>query len=197
MLSGEVEADDFFLAARDRTRRRGPGRGTDRQPMLAAVERSSGRRGRCAPGVVPDCGGASWGAFASGHVDGAAHVRADGWPGITSGLRAWPGLDQRKFDARDRDASLPTVHHVISNFKSWAAGTFHGLSTVRLQAYADEFSWRYSHRGCDATTALVADCCLGYYRRDQLHREVFGPQPPAAPARGRPRRGRRPDILRL
>ena len=76
-------------------------------------------------------------------------------------------------------------------------GTFHGLSTVRLQAYADDLSWRYSHRGCDATTALVADCCLGYYRRDQLHGEVFGPQPPAAPARGRPRRGKRPDILRL
>ena len=197
MLSGGVEADDFFLAARDRTRRRGPGRGTDRQPMLAAAGRSSGRRGRCAPGVVPDCGGASWGEFASGHVDGAAHVRTDGWPGITSGPGAWAGLDQRKFDASGRDASLPTARHVISNLESWATGTFHGLSTVRLQAYADEFSWRYSHRGCDATTALVADCCLGYYRRDQLHREVFGPQPPAAPARGRPRRGRRPDILRL
>ena len=56
MLSGEVEADDFFLAARDRTRRRGPGRGTDRQPMLAAAERSSGRRGRCALRVVPSSG---------------------------------------------------------------------------------------------------------------------------------------------
>ena len=50
--------------------------------------------------------------------------------------------------------------------------------------YADEFSWRYSHRGCDATTALVADCCLGYYRRDQLRGEVFRPQPPPRPAGG-------------
>ena len=175
MLSGGVEADDFFLAARDRTR----------------------RRGRRSPGVVPDCGDASWGAFASGHVDGAAHVRTDGWPGITSDPGAWPGLDQRKFDANGRDASLPTVHHVISNLESWATGTFHGLSTVRLQAYADEFSWRYSHRGCDATTALVADCCLGYYRRDQLHGEVFDPQPPTTPARGRPGRGSRSGILRL
>ena len=53
MLSGGVEADDFFVAARDRTRRRGAGRGTDMQPMLAAVERTSGRRGRCALRVVP------------------------------------------------------------------------------------------------------------------------------------------------
>ena len=131
------------------------------------------------------------------HVDGAAHVRADGWRGITAGLRAWPGLDQRKFDADGRDASLPTVHHVISNFKSWATGTFHGLSTVRLQSYADEFSWRYSHRGRDATTALVADCCLGYYRRDQLRGEVFRPQPPTPPDRGRPGGGGSTDKLRL
>ena len=197
MLSGEVEADDFFVAARDRTRRRGAGRGTDMQPMLAAVERTSGRRGRCALRVVPDCGGPTWGSFASEHVDGAAHVRADGWRGITAGLRAWPGLDQRKFDADGRDASLPTVHHVISNLESWATGTFHGLSTVRLQSYADEFSWRYSHRGRDATTALVADCCLGYYRRDQLRGEVFRPQPPAPPDRGRPGGGGSTDKLRL
>ena len=131
MLSGGAEADDSLVAARDRTRRRGQARSTGTRPMLAAAGRTSGRRGRCALRVVPDCGGASWGEFASGHVDGAAHVRTDGWPGITSGLRAWAGLDQRKFDANDRDASLPTVHHVISNFKSWATGTFHGLSTVR------------------------------------------------------------------
>ena len=100
------------------------------------------------------------------------------------GPGTWPGPARRKFDADGRDASLPIARHVISNLESWATGTFHGLSTVRLQAYADEFSWRYSHRGCDATTALVADCCLGYYRRDQLRGEVFRPQPPSRPAGG-------------
>ena len=131
------------------------------------------------------------------HVDGAAHVRANGWRGIAAGLGAWPGPARRKSGAAGRDASLPTARHVISNLESWATGTSRGLSTAGPRSHADEFSWRYSHRGRDATTALVADCCLGYYRRDQLHGEVFGPQPPAAPARGRPGRGRRPDILRL
>ena len=197
MLSGEVEADDFFVAARDRTRRRGAGRGTDMQPMLAAAGRTSGRRGRCALRVVPDCGGPTWGSLASEHVDGAAHVRADGWRGTAAGLRAWPGLDQRKFDADGRDASLPTARHVISNLESWATGTSRGLSTAGPRSHADEFSWRYSHRGRDATTALVADCCLGYYRRDQLRGEVFRPQPPAPPDRGRPGGGGSTDKLRL
>ena len=131
------------------------------------------------------------------HVDGAAHVRADGWRGTAAGLRAWPGLDQRKFDADGRDASLPTVRHVISNLESWATGTSRGLSTARPRSYADDLSWRYSHRGRDATTALVADCCLGHYRRDQLRGEVFRPQPPAPLDRGRPGGGGSTDKLRL
>ena len=31
--------------------------------------------------------------------------------------------------------------------------------------------------GEDATTALLADCCLGHYTRDELHASVFLPQP--------------------
>lgn len=182
--------DDFFLAARDRSKKRESGRGTDEQPMIAAVQRTSRGRGRCVIRVVPDCSGATYGRFAEEHLDRSAHVRTDGWKGVTGGLKGWPGLDQRKFDETDADASLPTVHHLISNFQSWALGTFHGLSLQRLQSYADEFSWRYSHRGTDATTALLADCCLGYYARGQLKTEVFLPQPvpekPKPKKRGRP-----------
>lgn len=191
-MSGEVELDDFFLDSRDRTKKREVGRGTDGQPMVAAVQRTSKERGRCVIRVVPDCSGDTYRAFAEQHLDESAHVRADGWRGISGGLKGWPGLDQRKFDGSDDDASLPTVHHLISNFEAWALGTFHGLSLTRLQSYADEFSWRYSHRGGDATTALPADCCAGYYTRDQLKREVFLPQPlpPKKPKRprGRPRK---------
>ena len=137
----------------------------------------------------------SWGAFASGHVDGAAHVRADGWPGPASGLRAWAGPARRKFDANGLDASLPAARHVISNFKSWATGTFHGLSTAGPRAYADEFSRIFAlrvrrHDGPDRRLLP------GVLPPRPAARGGLRPQPPAAPARGRPRRGRRPDILR-
>ncbi len=192
MLSGEVELDDFFLDSRDRSRGRRSGRGTDGQPMICAVQRARGGRGRCVVRAVPDCSGATYRRFAEEHIDRSAHVRADGLPSIGAGLRGFPGLDRRKFDGSDPDASLPTAHHVIPDFEAWALGTFHGLPLTRLQSYADEFSWRYSHRGGDATTALLADCCAGYYSRDQLKREVFLPQPvppkPPKRPRGRPRK---------
>ena len=41
MLSGGVEVDDLFLAARDRTR----GQSTGTRPMLAAAGRTSDRHG--------------------------------------------------------------------------------------------------------------------------------------------------------
>jgi hypothetical protein len=160
--------------------------------MVCAVERRAEERGRCVIRVVPDCSGKTYGRFAEEHVDRSAHVRSDGWGGITARLRGWEGLDQRKFDEAGADASLPTVHHVISNFQSWAPGTFHGLSLERLQSYADEFSWRYSHRGVDATTALIADCCSGHYSQSELRSSVFLPQPvvpdPPKRPRGRPRK---------
>lgn len=192
MLSGDVELDDFYLAARDRGKRHADGRGTDEQPMICAVERRGEERGRCVVRVVPDCSGKTYRRFAEEHIDRSAHVRSDGWGGIRAGLKGWEGLDQRKFDATDEDAALPTAHHVISNFQSWALGTFHGLSLVRLQSYADEFSWRYSHRGRDATTALLEDCCKGFYSMAELRTSVFLPQPvvpdPPKRPRGRPRK---------
>ena len=105
MLSGGVEADDSFLAARDRTRRHGQVLSTGTQPMLAAAGRTSGRRGREPPHRAPR------------------------------------DLEPRVLGHRD----VP--------------------------------------RPVDGG-ALVADCCLGCYRRDQLRGEVFRPQPP--PRRGRP-----------
>ena len=45
MLSGGVEADDLFLAARDRTRRHGQALSTGTRPMLAAAGHTSDRHG--------------------------------------------------------------------------------------------------------------------------------------------------------
>ena len=44
------------------------------------------------------------------------------------------------------DEWLPKVHIVISNFKSFLAGTFHGVSHRYLQEYLDEFEFRFNRR---------------------------------------------------
>lgn len=58
------------------------------------------------------------------------------------------------------------AHKVVSNFKAYVEGTFHGLSAEHMQAYADAFSWRYSHRTSDdPADDLLKEVCLMHVPR--------------------------------
>ena len=41
---------------------------------------------------------------------------------------------------------LPWIHQVFSNLKGWARGVYHGLRRKHLQAYLDEFVFRFNRR---------------------------------------------------
>ena len=41
---------------------------------------------------------------------------------------------------------LPWTHRVFSNLKTWALGVYHGLRRKHLQAYLDEFTFRFNRR---------------------------------------------------
>ena len=41
---------------------------------------------------------------------------------------------------------LPIIHLVFSNLKSWLNGTHHGVSAEHLQAYLNEFTFRFNRR---------------------------------------------------
>ena len=88
-------------------------------------------------------------------------VLADGWQGARAGLAGLLGPGQGAFDAGDSEATLPTCHHVISNFKAFVLDTFHGVSRTRFQGLCDKFAWRYSHRGRGGrSTTLLRRACL-------------------------------------
>ena len=113
--------------------------------MLAAAGRAPAGKGSCAIRCAQDCPGDSWRQFGHGRLCHASTIRADAWTGISAGLSSFRGLGQKEYGSSDGDASLPMVHRMISNFKAYVEGAFHGLSRKHLQSYADSFSWRYSH----------------------------------------------------
>jgi len=41
---------------------------------------------------------------------------------------------------------LPWVHTIISNAKAFVLGTYHRIAPKHLQAYLDEFCYRFNHR---------------------------------------------------
>ena len=180
--------DDLLLGA---TVAGGVGRGCEKRPLICAVELGGpGRRGRCATRVAGDCKGGTYADFAEERADVLSRVVTDDRNGIRGGLAGWPNLDQRRFDAADPEGALPAARHVISSFRAWVQGAFHGLSRVRLQGCADEFSWRCSQRGSGGiSTALLRDCTLGYATISQLLGS-FSPQPSGGSVRARGRSGR-------
>lgn len=153
-----MEADDFYIGARAGGTR---GRGTEQRPMLAAVDRAPAGKGSCVIRCAQDCPGDTWRQFGHDHLCHASTIRADAWTGISAGLSSFRGLEQKEYDSSDGDASLPMVHRIISNFKAYVEGAFHGLSKKHMQSYADSFSWRYSHRDSgDAFGDLLHGMCL-------------------------------------
>jgi hypothetical protein len=71
-------------------------------------------------------------------------VVSDGWSGYRH-------LKEVKHDPRvvgetPAHLVLPWVHRVFANAKRWAMGVYHGLRPEHLQAYLDEFVFRFNRR---------------------------------------------------
>ena len=49
-------------------------------------------------------------------------------------------------DPEKTDKALPMIHPVFANLKAWILGTHHGVSQQHLQAYLNEFVFRFNRR---------------------------------------------------
>ena len=180
-----VEADEGSVACASSP---ADGRHPGRAPFAVAVSGSA----MCAR-ALSDLTAGSLDEFFRQHVSRSCEVRTDG---IRSGAMLVGGWDLvRRPSARDGDseASLPVVHHAISNLKAKLAGTFHGVSWGRLQEHLDEFSWKYSHRRGDQMADLLAELARWPHVPLSGIRALAGPQPPHP--RGRDRWYKRDNAL--
>ena len=115
--------------------------------VVAAVEVRGSASGRVRLQVVPDASGPSLTGFVKTHVEPGAIIVTDGWPGYASlaamGYRHRPRTQRAPSRATK---VLPRVHRVFGNLKTWLVGTHHGVSHKHLQAYLDEFTFRFNRR---------------------------------------------------
>jgi len=86
--------------------------------------------------------------FVQENVAPGAEVRTDGW----IGYEPLEGLGYRheavavRGDHVVTGKHLPMIHIVFSNLDSWLLGTHHGVSPQHLQAYLNEFVFRFNRR---------------------------------------------------
>ena len=120
--------------------------------------------------------------FFRGHVSRNHPVRVDMLPQARKLAGGWDLVARRSEADGDSEASLPAVHHVISNLRAKLEGTCHGVTSRRLQEHLDEFSWKYCHRRCDQMADLLYELARWPHVRLADIRSVAERQPGHAPA---------------
>jgi hypothetical protein len=153
-----VEVDETWVGGRTR----GEGRGVhhkvlvtaavevrQRKPGTAQDKRKNGRyAGRLRLSVVADRSAESLCGFVAGAVENGTRIITDDWSGY--GRLKSMGYDHlavaERGDPEVSEEFLPIVHLVFANLKTWLNGIHHGVSPQHLQAYLNEFTFRFNRR---------------------------------------------------
>ena len=156
--ANHVEVDEVWIGGKTR----GEGRGVHhktlvtaavevrhREPGTAQDKRKDGRyAGRVRLAVAPDRSADSLCGFVQSAVVPGTLIVSDDWSGYGS-LRKL-GYDHHAIaecgDPEIAEEFMPMIHLVFCNLKTWLNGTHHGVSPKHLQAYLNEFTFRFNRR---------------------------------------------------
>ena len=119
------------------------------KPTKAAQRRGGTFAGRLRLRVVEDRQGATLEAFVRDTIAQGTTARTDGWAGyaqidVECGVRR--NAVTEGGDPEVAEKHLPLIHLVFSNLKAWLLGTHHAVSDRHLQAYLNEFVFRFNRR---------------------------------------------------
>lgn len=155
-LSGDVEVDETMIGGVRPGKR---GRGAAGKALVAvAVEQMQPKGfGRCRIQVIPNAETGALRSFLLAHVEPGSTIHTDG-------LASYPGAAGTEYDhqstsikssGKDAHEVLPGVHRVAALVKRWLMGTHQGsMGADHLQAYLNEFAFRFNRRGSRARGML-------------------------------------------
>ena len=146
-LSGTVEIDESYLGGKQTGGK--PGRGSENKTLIVvAVELDGKKLGRVRMSVIPDASSSSLCGFIEENIESGSELITDDWSGYSGvGSKGFSRKVYKQSTAETEDELLPHVHLVISLLKRWLLGTHQGaVSAKHLQAYLDEFVFRFNRR---------------------------------------------------
>jgi hypothetical protein len=196
----DVELDEAYVGGKTR----GKGKGvTDKAIVVGAVEVRWGLKedlvtgevkkrryaGRLRLRVVPGRDKESLTLFALDNIEVGTRVFTDGWVGyedfhlyfqhepVLLDKETAQAMTKRQVSAA-KGERMPLIHLVFSNLKTWINGTHHGVSPKHLQAYLNEFVFRFNRRFYPMTafnavlgigTGVAAPTYRGLYDGEWVH----------------------------
>lgn len=157
-LSGVVEADETHVGGPAEGRRgRGVAKAPDTSLVIGAVEirsftNKAGRpmksAGRLRLQKVRSANEQVIKAFLNANVAMGSTLQSDGWRGYSSlALEGYEHVRQVQGTPERAGELAPHIHQVFGNLKAWLLGIHHGVDPKYLQAYLDEFVFRFNRRG--------------------------------------------------
>ncbi len=145
-LKDKAEVDETYLGGHE-AGLKGGRQLLEKALVVGAVEVRGRAAGRVRLQVVPDASVRSLAGFVRKNVQPGAIILTDGWgayaPLSSMGYRHRP---RTQGPAERAGKILPRIHRVFGNLKTWLGGTHHGVGHDHLQAYLDEFAFRFNRR---------------------------------------------------
>jgi transposase-like protein len=149
-LEGNVEADETIVGGPVKGKRgRGVTASATNTLVFGAVEvipyvdkrgRAAERAGRIRLAIARSADEESIGRFLMQNVAEGSVVGTDGWKGYSKTALA-------PYRHTQSPGHLAThIHRAFGNLKTWLNGTHHGVDPKYLQAYLDEFVFRFNRR---------------------------------------------------
>lgn len=156
-LTGSIEMDDAYIGGRGKGR---AGRGTGKTPVVVMVENRGVHAGFIGIRTVTSTGKTPLSKAALEKVAPGQTIRTDGWVGYNGLAELGYRHHAETTPGHEAHEKLPWVHIAISNAKRFVLGTYHGVSFKYLQAYLDEYCYRFNRRAWEPTltTRLITAC---------------------------------------
>ncbi len=135
-IEGTIEVDEAYVGGPTTGGKRG--RGTEKAVVAVAVERKGNHAGRIRLRHIEDIRESSLVEFIRDSVKSGSTI-------ITDEFRSYQNLNRYGYKHKTED-ELYLTHLIFSNLKTWIKGTHHGVSDKHLQAYLNEFTFRFNRR---------------------------------------------------
>jgi transposase-like protein len=144
VLSGIVEMDETYFGGPGEEPKRG--RGTNKTPTLVALSlRPDGKPKFLKMQAVDNVKSETLVEFIKQAMTADATIVNDGFKAYRA-IAAERSTLTMKFDPINNPDHMKWLHRAISNAKAFILGTYHGIKGKHLQAYLDEYCYRYNLR---------------------------------------------------
>jgi len=141
-LTGTIEVDETYVGGRyDRRRKRGP---YEKQAVIGLMQRN----GKFEAGTIPSAGARVLVGVVNDRISKSATIMTDELPAYRRLNNDYQhkSVSHKKEEWARGNVHTNNVESAWSLFKRSLVGSYHQISVKHMNAYLDEFEWRFNNR---------------------------------------------------